>query len=112
MGSETHGYRIITAAEVEALWRDPARRSRIVLLDVRTPGEWARRRIPGARLLPVGELNARWRELDPERAIVCVCEHGIRSEAAADFLARNGFANVANLRGGMAQWTGETERGG
>lgn len=103
------GYRIVTAEEVEADRR--AAPDDLILLDVRTLSEYRSHRIPGAVLLPIQELPARWQELDPDARIVCVCEHGIRSEAAAAFLARHDFADVANLRGGMARWTGEVERG-
>ena len=82
-----------------------------VLLDVRTPREFAVARIPGATLIPVGELAARIGELDPARPIICICEHGVRAEAAAEFLANNGFEQVATMRGGMTRWTGAVERG-
>jgi rhodanese-related sulfurtransferase len=49
--------------------------------------------------------------LDPQRHTLCVCEHGVRSEAAAAFLAGQGFARVATMRGGMACWPGPVERG-
>lgn len=107
------GYKVITPTEVHALLpvvfagADDAP----LLLDVRTPREYGARRIPGALLIPVDELPTRYLELDPDRPTICICEHGVRSEAAAAFLARNDFADVANMRGGMAQWTGETERG-
>lgn len=103
------GYTLLTPAEVEeaAVRTAPAPP---LLLDVRTPGEFARRRIPGAVLIPVNELPRRYQELDPDRPTICLCEHGIRSEAAAAFLARQDFADVANMRGGMVRWTGATER--
>lgn len=37
------------------------------LVDVRTPGEYARGHLPGARLIPLSELPQRLTELDPER---------------------------------------------
>lgn len=110
METTPFGYAVVTPAEVEqALQAAPA--GDLVLLDVRTPAEYQSHRIPGARLVPVHELPARWQELDPHARTICVCEHGIRSESAAHFLAEQGFANVANLRGGMARWSGPIERG-
>lgn len=108
MEQSQHAYCIYTPEEVAAL---RAGGEGIVLLDVRTPDEYEMRRIPGAVLLPVQEITGRWRELDPRQPTICLCEHGIRSERAADFLARKGFAAVATMRGGMSLWTGQTEEG-
>ena len=103
------GYTVVTPDEVEALRTTG---NALLLLDVRTPAEYRSHRIPDARLLPVQELAARWRELDPHRLTICVCEHGIRSEAAAAFLAGQGFARVATMRGGMVRWHGPVESAG
>ena len=40
------------------------------LLDVRQPGEYQKRHIPGAKLIPIGELNQRLDELDPEKPTI------------------------------------------
>ena len=105
--SAPRGYAVVTPNAVkEARSTDDA----VLLLDVRTPAEYHSHRIPGARLLPVQELAARWRELDPATHTICICEHGIRSEAAADFLARQGFARVATMRGGMVRWRWAVDR--
>jgi adenylyltransferase/sulfurtransferase len=76
----------------------------MVLLDVRTEGEYAQYRIAGARLLPIQELEARLGELSPEARYLVTCEHGMRSVAACEFLSAKGFARVTNLRGGVANW--------
>jgi rhodanese-related sulfurtransferase len=56
------------------------------------------------------QLPARIGELAPERETVVVCEHGIRSQQAAQYLvAQAGFTNVANLEGGMSAWDGPVE---
>jgi rhodanese-related sulfurtransferase len=86
-------------------------KTEVVLLDVRTPREYAQYRIPGAVLMPVQEIAERWQELDPQRPTICICEHGIRSETAAEFLAERDFAEVATMCGGMVRWTGSVERG-
>jgi rhodanese-related sulfurtransferase len=100
---------VVTPEEVAA--RAASGEDAPLLLDVRTPGEFLSHHIPGALLIPVDELNRRYQELDPDRPTVCVCEHGIRSEAAAAFLARQDFADVSTMRGGMVRWTGPVERG-
>lgn len=80
-----------------------------MLLDVREPAELAICRFEGALAIPLGELAARAHELDPERATVCVCHHGIRSSHAAAALARAGFDTVFNLSGGIERWAREVD---
>lgn len=40
------------------------------LVDVRTPQEYEKGHLPGARLIPVGELENRWKELDPNKLTI------------------------------------------
>lgn len=79
------------------------------LLDVREPHEWAIARIPGARLIPLGELASRLGELDASRAVVVHCKSGGRSATAARWLAGHGFGRVANLAGGITRWSEEVD---
>ena len=74
------------------------------LVDVRETWEYARGRIPGAVNIPLDELAERMDEIPPEKPVVVVCEHGIRSIAAAQFLAQAGYSGVYNLMGGTAEW--------
>ena len=76
----------------------------LVLLDVREAMELSIAKLDGVTHIPLGELVARFDELDPERPIVCICHHGIRSQRAAQFLASREFETVANLRGGIDAW--------
>lgn len=77
----------------------------LVLVDVRTPGEYEYDgHIGGARLLPLSVLMSRTQELPKEEPIVCVCRSGNRSHTACELLARHGFTNVINLKGGMIGW--------
>lgn len=81
-----------------------------VVIDVRTPEEYAEGHIPGVPLKPMQEV-ADWMEtLDPEQSYVFVCRSGNRSQRVAEFLHSNGFAHVANYDGGMLVWDGESER--
>ena len=57
----------------------------------------------------VKELQARLAELPVEHDLILVCHHGSRSQNAAMFLARNGFARVYNLRGGVEAWSLEVD---
>ena len=77
-----------------------------LLVDCREPDEFALVKIPGARLLPLGELPARLAELEPyrERRIVVHCHHGGRSLRAANWLRANGFSQAQSLAGGIDAW--------
>ncbi len=77
----------------------------LFLLDVREVYEYERARIEGSVLIPMQEIPENMATLDKQQAIVVICHHGIRSGLVADFLARNGFANVFNLQGGIDAWS-------
>lgn len=75
-----------------------------VLLDVRSPDEFASGHLPKAVNVPVQELGARVGELGrKERPVVVYCHSGMRSSTAARVLRRNGFRDVHDL-GAMARW--------
>ena len=71
---------------------------------MREPNEFQINRIPGAVLIPLGDVPRRYRELNPDDEIVVSCKVGARSARAADFLRSVGFARVLNLRGGIVDW--------
>jgi rhodanese-related sulfurtransferase len=68
-----------------------------LVVDVRTPMEWAMGHAEGSLLIPLQELGARHEELPKDRALLMVCAAGVRSQAATDFLLRQGFREVHNL---------------
>ncbi len=74
-----------------------------LVLDVRQPAEFQQGHIAGAKLIPLGELRKRMKELPQGREIVCVCASGNRSSAAAKVLAKDGYV-VFDLQGGMLAW--------
>lgn len=78
----------------------------LLVLDVRTPPEYEAYHIEGANLIPVQVIDQHFHQLDPARSWLVVCEHGMRSEAACEFLTQQGFTNLTNLQGGMAAWVG------
>jgi rhodanese-related sulfurtransferase len=82
-----------------------------VILDVRTPVEWAGAHIPGAVHIPLDELTRRYQELDPDAETIVVCAHGIRSAAAGQWLSEAGFECVLNLRHGLSRWPGPIRSG-
>ncbi len=74
------------------------------MLDVREPFEWAEYHMPGAVLIPLGELPSRLSEVPRDRPVVVVCRSGNRSQAGRDILLRAGFAAVTSMDGGMRAW--------
>ena len=73
----------------------------VQILDVREPWEFDLAHLPGARLIPLGELVDRAAELDPSRPLAAYCHHGMRSLQALRFLKGLGFADLAHLAGGI-----------
>jgi adenylyltransferase/sulfurtransferase len=80
-----------------------------VLIDVREPHEYQIARIPGARLIPLGELPKHLNELDPDADIVAHCKTGGRSQKAVDLLKQNGFRHVRNMTGGITAWSDKVD---
>ena len=80
-----------------------AKRQDIQVLDVREDDEWTAGRIEGAVHIPLGELDRRVSELDPDRPVVTVCRSGGRASKAAELLSAAGL-NAEVMDGGMTQW--------
>jgi len=74
-----------------------------VLLDVRNADEWEAGHAPGARWVPLRELESVRFQLPMNRRIVCVCRSGARSARAAETLIGWGF-DAVNMVGGMRAW--------
>jgi adenylyltransferase/sulfurtransferase len=94
----------IEAAALRDLLRE--RGGDLVLVDVREPAEHAESRIEGARLVPLGQLEARLAELAAHREglVVVHCKSGARSRRACALLQERGFRDVRSLRGGIEAW--------
>mgnify|MGYP001163270266 CR=1 FL=1 len=77
---------------------------KFVLLDVREPYEYDIARIPGSKLIPLGELHSRLSELDTADEIVIHCKMGGRSAQAVRELQAAGFGKLWNVEGGITAW--------
>jgi len=73
------------------------------LLDVREHEEWDAGHVPGAVHIPLGELGARYTELDTARPLYVICRSGSRSAYAAHALAGAGW-EASNVSDGMMGW--------
>jgi len=77
-----------------------------VLLDVREPDETAEGHLPGAVLLPRGQLEQHVEKLVPrDRPVVVYCQSGNRSLLAGRTLQLLGYTQVASLAGGFGRWS-------
>lgn len=81
----------------------------LVVLDVRTPEEFAAGHLPGAINIPHTEIGARVAELDGarDRDIVVYCRTGKRSAQALDLLEQSGFTRLFHLEGDYTRWSEE-----
>jgi molybdopterin/thiamine biosynthesis adenylyltransferase/rhodanese-related sulfurtransferase len=79
------------------------------LIDVREPHEWDIARIPGARLIPMGQFPDVIPSLDSTRDIVVQCRSGMRSGNVVRQLQAAGFAHVWNLAGGILRWSDDVD---
>lgn len=82
-------------------------RKPLQIIDVREPSEFASGHIPGAKLIPLGQLMRRLSEVSPNEECVVVCRSGSRSSMAVQYLQQQGYSKVHNLMGGMNYWDGE-----
>lgn len=81
------------------------------LLDVREPEEFELVALPHARLLPLGQIPARFAEIEKWKKdrVVVYCHHGVRSLHAIAFLREVGFDQLVNLSGGIDAWAREVD---
>ena len=105
----TPGYREISADEAIALMKEE---KNYIILDVRTPEEYAEKRIPGAINIPNETIGSEEiPELpDKNQLILVYCRSGRRSKEAAKKLVALGYTNIVEF-GGILDWTGDIEKG-
>lgn len=80
-----------------------------LLLDVRTPAEFAEHHLQNSLLIPHDEIGRRIAEVleaqggDKDKPIVVFCRRGGRAQTAKSVLLANGFTQITNL-GGIDAW--------
>lgn len=75
-----------------------------LLLDVRSPREWAAKHIEGSVNVPLNHLQERIAEIPHNRRIAVHCAGGYRSSIAASILHQHGITNLIEMAGGLAAW--------
>jgi NADPH-dependent 2,4-dienoyl-CoA reductase/sulfur reductase-like enzyme/rhodanese-related sulfurtransferase len=91
--------------DVDALPRDGS----VVLLDTRSPAEYASGRVEGSINVPLDSLRGRVGELDKSKPIYVICHSGLRGYVAARILSQNGF-EAYNLSGGYRLYRSASSR--
>ncbi len=79
----------------------------LILLDVRQESEYVAAHLPGATLLPLGDLDQTYDQIDKEKIVIVYCAVGGRSRVAAQMLSGKGFTRLYNLNGGINSWENE-----
>jgi len=75
-----------------------------IVVDVREPGEYVGGHVPGATLVPMGQLSSRVHELPKDMPVYLICASGNRSLSTASYLMRAGY-DAHSVTGGTGAWT-------
>ena len=73
-------------------------------IDVRTPGEYNQYHIPGFKNIPLHALGKHAGRLSRDKAVIVICQSGMRSKKASKILRKMGFKHVTNVKGGVSAW--------
>ena len=81
-------------------------RGKTVVVDVRTPEEFAKGHLRDAKNIPLADLSSRIGELDKSKgkSVVIVCQTGARADKAVKLFQAAGFDDVVSLDGGLVAW--------
>ena len=80
------------------------RNSSLQVLDVRSPGEWKKGHVPGARHIFLPELRKRVGELDRKKPTAIYCGSGYRASLATSIVKPEGFDDLWNVPGSWEAW--------
>jgi len=93
----------ITAEEAHQLIKT---KKDVIVIDVRTKGEFKSGHIPGSKSIPVGEIASRINEIEKykDTPIIVHCASGGRSPAAVRVLLKHNFSNIHHMNRGLSGW--------
>ncbi len=80
----------------------------LTVIDVREVHEFQAGHVPAAQNFPLSTLEQGYKELKPDQKYYVICQGGVRSVSACQFLSAQGF-DVTNVAGGMNSWPGQVE---
>ncbi len=76
-----------------------------IIIDVRSPAEYAQAHVPSAHLMPLDNLPGAAHVIARDKPVYLICQGGVRSLQAIDYLAReHGHSNLVNINGGTMAW--------
>ncbi|MBR7800438.1 rhodanese-like domain-containing protein [Undibacterium fentianense] len=77
-----------------------------LVLDVRSPEEFATGHLPNSKNIPLKEIESRLKEIEKSKSqvVIAVCASGVRSSSAVGLLNKLGFEKAFSLEGGVAAW--------
>ncbi|MGI9212396.1 MAG: rhodanese-like domain-containing protein [Methylococcaceae bacterium] len=95
-------HKMVSSSEAVTLMNDDA----TVVIDVREAHEFSAGHISNARHIPLGKLDEQAFEIDgyKNQPVLIVCQVGTRSGAACKKLAKRGFTQLHELKGGVQAW--------
>ena len=85
---------------------------KLILIDVREPGEFQLARLQDAELIPMRAVPAELQRLEAladQGALVVYCHHGVRSLNVVNWLREQGVAGCQSLAGGIDRWSREID---
>ena len=103
---------ILSGKMLPLYWRElqQADTSKVTLIDVRTPDEYALGTISGAINIPLDDMRERMSEIPADRPVWLFCGVGLRGYLASNILKANGFQEVRNLIGGLKTYKAATAK--
>ncbi len=103
---KAQAYTNISAQEANSMINNSTSYPNLVILDVRSQGEYDAGHLCNATLVPLDELESRISELLPynNTEIIVYCASGGRSAQASQILVNQGFTKIFNLQGGISGW--------
>ena len=89
-----------------ATFKDMIAKGNMILLDVRTPGEYARGHIQGSTTINIADpdFTSKVGLLQKDKTVLVYCLSGSRSNSAANYMAKNGFKKIITLQHGLMDW--------
>lgn len=79
----------------------------VIFIDMRSPEDFAKGRLPGAKSIPIGVLGQRWKEIPTSGRVIlyCACPPGQKDETYAfTLMLQEKYRNVRVLESGYADW--------
>ena len=107
-GQETEHFKILDSAQ----YQEVISKNQVIIIDVRTPGEYKEGHIKNAQNINVqsNDFREKMQYFDKEKPIYIYCRSGGRSASAGKILEEMGFTEIYDLKGGILSWKGKLEK--